>query len=153
MAGPADGPRAWRVWSLVLADAGLAAPSPVGAQLVAAVEADAHAHGATVLVVELDDPDDESGPNGGVPGGLVELAALEARATGTWARWLELGFRTVGMRPEALGPGRPGLTLARTLLRPLFAVKNISACHMVFAHAHQRQFDLILDILDMKRAA
>jgi len=41
--------------------------------------------------------------------------------------------------------------------RPLgsaaFAVEHVGARHVMLAGAHQRQFDLVLDVLDMHRAA
>ena len=45
------------------------------------------------------------------------------------------------------------LTLLRTLLRALFAVKHVGARDVVLAGAHQCELDLVLDVLDVKRAA
>ncbi len=39
------------------------------------------------------------------------------------------------------------------LLGTLLAIKHIGSRHVVFAGAHQRQLDLILDVFDMYRAA
>ena len=44
-------------------------------------------------------------------------------------------------------------TLTRAFLRTLFAVEHIGAGDMVFAVAHHRQFNLVLDIFDMEGAA
>ena len=41
----------------------------------------------------------------------------------------------------------------RALLRPLFAIQNIGPGHLVFARAHQGQFNLVLNIFDMEGAA
>ena len=43
--------------------------------------------------------------------------------------------------------------VARTLLRAAFAVQHIGTSDIVFARAHEREFDGVLDIFDMKRAA
>ena len=51
-----------------------------------------------------------------------------------------LGWRLIGF-------------VARTLLRAAFAVQNVRARDIVFAGAHEREFDSVLDIFDVKRAA
>ena len=45
------------------------------------------------------------------------------------------------------------LLLVRALLRALFAIQHVGARHLVLAAAHQRELDLILDFLDVDRAA
>jgi hypothetical protein len=48
---------------------------------------------------------------------------------------------------------RLGLLLLRTLFLPLGAVQHISTRHIMLARAHQREFDLILNVLDMEGTA
>lgn len=52
---------------------------------------------------------------------------------------------------------RHDVSLAGTLLGTFFhtlgAIQHISAGHVMFARAHQRQFDLVLDIFNMERTA
>ena len=57
------------------------------------------------------------------------------------------------MQDGGRGAGGFGLRLARTLLRASLAVEHISASDFVVATAHQSELDLVLDVLDMKRAA
>jgi hypothetical protein len=40
-----------------------------------------------------------------------------------------------------------------TLLHPFFTIQNVRTRDIVLARAHQRQFDLILDVFDMEGAA
>ena len=49
--------------------------------------------------------------------------------------------------------GRSGGLLLGALPGALVAVKHIGARHLVVLAAHQRQFDLVLHVLDMKGAA
>ena len=49
--------------------------------------------------------------------------------------------------------GGTGGFLCGTLLRALFAVQHVGARDFVLARAHQRQFDLVLDVLDVEGAA
>ena len=43
--------------------------------------------------------------------------------------------------------------LLRALLRALLAVEHVGARDFVLAGAHQRELDLVLDVLDVERAA
>ncbi len=49
--------------------------------------------------------------------------------------------------------GLADLLFVRAFLRALFTIQDIGARDFVLASAHQREFDLILDFLDMNRAA
>ena len=64
-----------------------------------------------------------------------------------------LAHAVVHHMQDGLLVGFFGLCLRCALLRTLFAVQHIGASDFVFAGAHQRQLDLILNFLDMNRAA
>ena len=72
-------------------------------------------------------------------------------------RAVERHFRAVGQRHMDGGPGRRFGRLRGVLLGALpgalVAIQHIGTRHLVVLAAHQRQFDLILHVLDVKRAA
>ena len=60
----------------------------------------------------------------------------------------------VGARDRQVGLRRPGGRLAFSAgTGAAVAVKHVVAGHLVLARAHQREFDLVLDVFDVQRAA
>ena len=54
---------------------------------------------------------------------------------------------------RVLGGRRLLLLFLRAFLRALFAIQHVGARDFVLAAAHQRELDLVLDFLDVDRAA
>ena len=48
---------------------------------------------------------------------------------------------------------RQHFALLRALLRTLLAIEHVGARDLMLARAHQREFDLILNVFDMERSA
>ena len=73
------------------------------------------------------------------------------------ARAIERNLRAAGQRDAQRGLGRGlrhiGGFLRDALAGSFFAIEHIGARHLVMLAAHQRQFDLVLHVLDMKGAA
>ncbi len=92
----------------------------VGQALVAALEAEVAARGASTLFLGSDDQTDMTSV-GGVdvyPNPLEHLAAIEDRRGHPFRFYQRCGFVLVGILPDANGPGKPDLFLAKRV-RPL----------------------------------
>lgn len=87
----------------------------VGQALVAALEAEAAARGASTIFLGSDDQMNMTSV-GGVdlyPHPLEYLAAIEDRAGHPYRFYQRCGFVLVGILPDANGPGKPDLFLAK----------------------------------------
>lgn len=114
---PHYGGAVWEVHSLVVrADRRRCG---IGRALVAELERRAGARGGLTLWVGTDD-EDEMTSLGGIdlyPDPLAHLAAIRDRKGHPFGFYLRLGFSLAGVVPDANGPGRPDILLAKRIAR------------------------------------
>jgi aminoglycoside 6'-N-acetyltransferase I len=117
--GIANYSHAWELHPLVVRDD--VRGSGVGRALVSALEARARARGALTLYLGTDDDGPEPGTSaGGVdlfPDPLAHAARLQAFAHPA-GFYRTLGFTVVGVIPDANGPGKPDILMAKRLQEP-----------------------------------
>jgi aminoglycoside 6'-N-acetyltransferase I len=92
----------------------------IGRALVAALEAEVGARGASTLFVGTDD-ELERTTVGGVdlyPNPLEHLARIEDRTGHPFRFYQSVGFVLVGVLPDANGPGKPDLFMAKRVNAP-----------------------------------
>ena len=111
------GGRVWEVHPLVVA--GAARRRGIGRALVADLEARAAARGGLTLLVGTDDETGQTSLSGvdlydGLPRRLATVQNLRGHAFGFYQR---LGFTIVGVVPDANGPGKPDILMAKRIAR------------------------------------
>ena len=88
-----------------------------GRVLVADLERHARAHGALTLQLGTSDESDRTNLFGrdlypDIPGAIRDLTAAADHPLGFY---LSLGFKVVGLTPDAEGPGKPSILMAKSL--------------------------------------
>jgi aminoglycoside 6'-N-acetyltransferase I len=115
-AGPTDyGDMTWELHPLVVAPA--LHGRGVGRALVSALLDELRARGVTTVTLGTDDEDAMTSV-GGVdlyPDVLDRLRAIEDHAGHPFGFYRRLGFEVVGIVPDASGPGRPDILMAKRL--------------------------------------
>lgn len=108
----------WEVHPLVV-DAS-ARRGGVGSALVADIERLARGRGVFTLRVGSDDENEMTSVGGTdlYPDPLSHLQRIEDRKGHPFAFYLACGFSVVGVLPDANGPGRPDIMLAKRVSRP-----------------------------------
>ena len=117
---PAYGDRVWELHPLVVGRTDRR--RGIGRALVNDLEREVGARGGLTLWLGSDDENDETTVSGvdlyaDVPGAIRDLAVLRGEHPGEFYR--RLGFRVVGLMPDANGPGKPDIFFAkRVALEP-----------------------------------